>query len=43
MTPAPKPGPLQKAEAMALIGKFRSREVRYVQCGNRLIKLYEAH
>jgi len=38
----PAKGQLGAARAAAMIGDMRLREIKYVKCGTRLIRLYEA-
>jgi len=39
--PAPKPGPMTKAQALKLIGRLKLSETEKVACGKRLLAFYE--
>ena len=40
--PAPKPGPLSKAQIIQLVSALKKSEVEKTECGRRLIAFYEA-
>jgi hypothetical protein len=41
LTPMPKPGPMSRREAAALIADLRASEVRKTRCGQRMIQSYD--